>query len=120
MRLLLDQGVPLTAASVLRQVGFEAIHVGEIGLSKAADEEILARAYNEDRVVVTLDADFHTLLAFSHAPKPSVVRIRIEGLRSERFCSLLEKVVDECRDDLKAGALLSVQEHQIRIRKLPL
>jgi predicted nuclease of predicted toxin-antitoxin system len=47
------------------------------------DADILAYGRQELRVVVTLDADFHTLLALSGARSPSVVRIRIEGLRGE-------------------------------------
>jgi len=42
MRLVLDQGVPRDAAARLRGLGYECIHLGEIGMSKAADEEILA------------------------------------------------------------------------------
>lgn len=42
MRLVLDQGVPHDAAALLRSLGYDCTHVGEIGMSKAADEEIVA------------------------------------------------------------------------------
>ena len=42
MRLVLDQGVPQDAAALLRSLGYGCMHVGEIGMSKAADEEILS------------------------------------------------------------------------------
>jgi predicted nuclease of predicted toxin-antitoxin system len=42
MRLLLDQGLPRSAAAILRGKGWDVIHVGEIGMAAAADEEILA------------------------------------------------------------------------------
>ena len=79
MRLLLDQGLPRSAAGLLRNSGIDAIHVGEIGMAAAKDAEILQYASNEDRAVVTLDADFHALLALSSASQPSVIRGRLEG-----------------------------------------
>jgi len=62
---LLDQGVPRSAIDHLRGVGYDAVHTSSIGLASADDEAIFAQARRENRVVVTLDADFHTLLALS-------------------------------------------------------
>ena len=120
MRLLLDQGVPRSAAGLLRDAGFDARHAGETGLAEASDEEILAQASRQERVVVTLDADFHALLALSGARKPSVIRVRIEGLRAEAFVELLIAVVRACEGDLDAGVLVSVQRDRIRLRRLPI
>jgi len=119
MKLLLDQGTPRSAAAILRGAGFDAVHTGEIGLAEAEDSEIIRRASEQNRVVVTLDADFHAQLALKQACEPSVIRIRVEGLRGESFSVLLENVLRQCADDLKAGALISVNEFQIRIRHLP-
>lgn len=120
MKLLLDQGTPRSAASLLRSAGFDTAHTGEIGLAEAEDREILHRAALEDRIVITLDADFHASLALTKARKPSVVRIRIEGLRAERFGELVQDILNRCSDDLEAGALVSVNDFQIRIRHLPI
>jgi predicted nuclease of predicted toxin-antitoxin system len=49
-------------------------------MSRASDPEILKRARAEARACVTLDADFHSLLATGGARGPSVIRIRKEGL----------------------------------------
>jgi predicted nuclease of predicted toxin-antitoxin system len=80
MKLLLDQGLPRSAAALLCEAGIDAIHVADIGFSAADDTDILQRAQEDERVVVTLDADFHALLALTEATSPSVVRIRIERL----------------------------------------
>jgi predicted nuclease of predicted toxin-antitoxin system len=120
MRLLLDQGLPRTAATLLRTLGIDAVHVGEIGMETAVDAAILAQGRQELRVVVTLDADFHALLALSGARSPSVVRIRIEGLRSEGLTALLEKVLEEFSEELELGAVVTVQENRMRVRRLPL
>ena len=81
--------------------------------------EILRRAAAEGRIIVTLDADFHAHLARSSARKPSVVRIRIEGLRAMEFAELLQQVLERCGDDWKDGAMVSVQKNRIRVRRLP-
>jgi hypothetical protein len=36
--IVLDQGVPRDAAGRLRDLGYERVHVGEAGMSTAADE----------------------------------------------------------------------------------
>jgi predicted nuclease of predicted toxin-antitoxin system len=64
MRLLLDQGLPRSTVEYLRKFGFEADHVGELGMAAASDTKILDFAREEGCVVVTLDAEFHALLAF--------------------------------------------------------
>jgi predicted nuclease of predicted toxin-antitoxin system len=78
MQLLLDQGLLRSAASLLSVAGVGAIHVADMSLSAAEDIEILRSARENSQVIVTLDADFHALLATSAATSPSVIRIRIE------------------------------------------
>ena len=64
MRLVLDQGVPRDAASLLRELGHDCTHVGEVGMSRAADQEILAWAVSENATVVTLTPTFTRFLRF--------------------------------------------------------
>ena len=120
MKLLLDQGLPRSTAALLRQSGIDAVHVGEIGLSAAEDITILEEGRRAGQVVVTLDADFHALMALSGAISPSVIRIRIEGLRSEACTRLLKTILQSCKKDLETGALVLVQPGRLRIRRLPL
>jgi len=120
MKLLLDQGLPLSAASLLRDAGIDAIHVGEINLSAAEDGEIIQKAREDNRVVVTLDADFHTLLALDEAVSPSVIRIRIERLRAQALTELLLRTISECEEDLQQGAAVTIETRRIRIRHMPL
>lgn len=113
-------GLPRSTVLHLYNAGVKATHVGDRGLATDSDAEILEVARHERSVVVTLDADFHTLLALSGARDPSVIRIRIEGLRAERLASLLVDVLKICANDLMKGAAVSVTESGVRIRNLPL
>lgn len=116
--MLLDQGTPLSTAGILRSRGIDAVHTGEIGLAGAEDAEILTTAREDGRTVVTLDADFHALLVLAGNSSPSVIRIRIEGMRAPEFSNLIQNVLDTCKSDLEIGAMVSVTEKQIRVRRL--
>lgn len=119
MKLLLDQGLPRSTVLYLQNSGIMAVHVGDKGLATATDTEILDFGRREGMVVVTLDADFHALLVLSGASGPSVIRVRIEGLRGEGLAALLVKVVQVCGDDLQIGAMVSVTQSGIRVRRIP-
>ena len=120
MKLLLDQGLHRSAAALLTAAGIDTVHVGDLGLSTAEDAAILQAGLGANRTVVTLDADFHALLAMSGAIAPSVIRIRIEGLRGEALTELLLAVIAQCASDIERGAAVTVQSGRIRIRHLPL
>jgi predicted nuclease of predicted toxin-antitoxin system len=118
-RLLLDQGLPRSAVGLLRDRGWDVQHVADIGMSRALDSEILEYARLETRVCVTLDADFHALLAVSGAASPSTVRIRMEGLSGGALAELLERVWPMIREDLERGAMATITERSIRLHHLP-
>jgi predicted nuclease of predicted toxin-antitoxin system len=120
VNLLLDQGLPRLAVPELHRFGFDVVHAGDVGMAAATDDELLLFARREGRVIVTLDADFHALLALSNAATPSVVRIRIEGLRAHPLAALLRTVLMVCDADLRAGAMVSVDTASVRVRALPL
>lgn len=120
MRLLLDEGLPRSTVLHLHDAGIEAAHAGDMGLATASDAKIIEIGRREAMVVVTLDADFHALLALSGASAPSVIRIRIQGLGPENLAALLVNVLKVCSDDLTEGAMVSVTESGARVRRLPL
>ena len=110
MRWLLDQGLPRSAAALLREKGIDATHVGEISMAQSKDIEIL----------VTLDADFHALLAISGASGPSVIRVREEGLKGPAICQLILRLHDQFKDSLEKGCVLTATSTQARLRLLPI
>lgn len=120
IKLLLDQGLPLSVAGLLRKHGWDVQHVSERGMSRAEDAAILLVARQESRVVVTLDADFHALLALAGASNPSVVRIRMQGLKAEHATTLLERVLDLACQELNQGAMVTVSDGKIRVKFLPI
>ena len=119
IRILLDQGLPRSTASHLRDQGWDVAHTGDIGLSTAKDEEILGYARHHGRVIITLDSDFHAYLAVTNAGAPSVIRIRIEGLKSLEMTELIIAMWPRIDEAVHQGAMVTVTEDAIRIHALP-
>jgi len=119
-RLLLDQGLPRSAVRHLEERGFDVRHVADIGHSRASDAEITALALDQGRMIVTLDSDFHRLLAISGASAPSVIRIRREDPRGPDTAALLRQVFGQLGDQVERGVMVTVTDRTVRLHRLPL
>ena len=71
-------------------------------------------------MVVTLDADFHTILAVSGAGQPSVIRFRVQGLRARETVGFVQQVLAVFADDLRRGALITVKTRKTTCHRLPI
>lgn len=120
MKFLTNMCMSVRTVQWLRQKGYDAVHLREEGLQRLPDEKVIAKAFAEQRVVLTMDLDFGYLLAISKASLPSVVIFRLEDKRSERVNERLSEVLKFCLDDLLAGAIVVVMETAIRVRRLPI
>ncbi len=120
MKFLLDQGLPRSTVGHLQGMGLEAEHVGSLGLATASDETILDEGRDRRAVVVTLDSDFHALLALSNASAPSVIRIRMQSLKGDDIARTIRQVVEIAESDLAAGAAITVTDRRLALRRLPL
>ena len=88
---------------------------------RATDVEILDAARQQQRICVTLDADFHTHLAVTNAATPSVIRLRIEGLKGEALARLLIEVWPQITKHVDHGAaMITITDKKVRVRSLPI
>ena len=79
MKFLADMGVSMTTVHAMREAGHDVVHLREQGLSTLPDDEILNKAKEELRVVLTFDLDFGDLLAAAGDSTPSVVLFRMRN-----------------------------------------
>ena len=120
MRFLADMGVSQLVVEWLRKTGHDAMHLREQGLQQMKDADILAKARDEHRVLLTMDLDFGYLLAASGWQTPSTVIFRLDDETADSVIGRLEEALKTCREGIDGGAVLSVRQDSIRLRRLPI
>ena len=121
MRFLVDNALSPRIAVGLRAAGHDALHVRERGLQSAEDPVLFKLAEREDRILISEDTDFGTLLAMRDSAKPSVILFRHMPDRSAASLSrILLANLSAVEADLAAGALAVFESSRIRVRRLPI
>ncbi len=121
MNYVVDANLSPRLAVLLRDAGHDAVHVRDIGLRTASDDEIIDYAISTDRIVISHDTDFGTLLAYRELSKPSFILIRSsDPVDVDDQARLVVANLDAMSDDLEAGAIAVFARGRLRIRRLPL
>ncbi len=113
MKVLLDTCVWGGARHDLENSGHDVVWTGDWS-TDPGDEEILAYAHREGRVLVTLDKDFGEL-AIVHSQKHSGI-IRLVGFSARMQGLVCLQVLETYHKDLKKGSIITVDMNRVRIR----
>jgi predicted nuclease of predicted toxin-antitoxin system len=108
-------------AEELRAQGYDAVHVRQYDMQDSDDQSIFERANIEDRVIISADTDFGTLLSFRKSLKPSVILFRgISSRHPHIQLRLLLSNIHTIRSALEQGSIVVFSDQKLRVRKLPL
>lgn len=120
MNFLIDNALPPRLAVLLQEHGHDAVHVRTYEMQRDTDYLILLKAREEQRIVVSADTDFGTLLALYEFSQPSCVLFREPALvRAEDYLHRLLTVLSELTPALTRGCVAVFRNGRIRIRNLP-
>jgi predicted nuclease of predicted toxin-antitoxin system len=122
MKFLIDHNLSAKVAEGLQELGYDAVTVESYGLQAEDDDVIFERAAKEDRVVVSADTDFGTLLAKRQESKPSIILFRLfsTNQRPSEQVALIKANLANIEADLLEGSIVVIEPSQIRIRSLPI
>lgn len=120
MRILADQHISPRTVEFLKSLGHNAVRVSELVPQNASDSEIIALAAKENRIVLTQDLDFTALVVARDARQPSLILLRLGSPRVEHVNEVLQRVLPAIEQVVSAGAIVTVEDHRIRTRRLPI
>jgi predicted nuclease of predicted toxin-antitoxin system len=120
MKFLGDMGISPRTIALLRDHGYDSIHLIEQNLERMTDPNILEKARQEERILLTVDLDFAQLLAISGESLPSVILFRLGNVSREVVNRHLFAILDEYATELTNGVIISVNDVSVRLRYLPI
>jgi predicted nuclease of predicted toxin-antitoxin system len=121
MKLLVDANLSPRVAARLSDAGHDVVHVRDVGLLTASDEQISSYAVAEGRTVISADSDFATILALGGHTAPSLVLLRsVNKLSPAEQADLLIANLPSITAYAAEGAVVSLSPTHLRVRPLPL
>lgn len=119
MRILADMPISPRTVEFLNGRGHEAVHALNLGMAQASDEEIIQWAKAEGMSILTEDLDYGAILAVSGEVEPGVIILRVGNWTRDQIERRLERVLEELSEERFRNAIVIVDRHRVRIRRLP-
>jgi predicted nuclease of predicted toxin-antitoxin system len=116
VRWLVDECVDVSLVVQLRQMGHDVGYMSDIE-PRATDSEVLRRAHEENRLLLTEDKDFGELVIRQARPVAGVMLLRIAPERRSLKGMRLKAAIDRFGDAL-IGRYTVVEETRFRFRPL--
>lgn len=121
MKFLIDNMLSVRLVDELSILGNETVHVRSRGLGAAPDAMLLELAKSEERVIISGDRDFSTLLAELRFDQPSVIYLRSGiPLAPKALADLIHANLPSIQNDLAQGSIVIFEPGRIRVRRLPI
>ncbi len=89
IRLYLDQMIQIHVQDVLASEGYDVVRASEFGQSRADDREILAKAIQEQRVLITLDDHFGDWAVLPLTLHYGVIRLKAHPTTAQNILDLV-------------------------------
>jgi len=120
LKFIADVHVSPITVSILQEAGYQIRRVTDFIPANSSDNKIVELAIHQGSIIVTQDLDFSAIIAQSGMFRPSVVSLRVGNAKPETIARILKIILPQIEKDLIEGSIVSVEETEFRVRKLPI
>ncbi len=127
-RFLVDENLDGDTREVIKALGWNTKGVAELGLSGHSDEDVLAAAWREDRMLITNDRDFLDETRFPEHRNPGVIILPVAPLESDAFLGALglalstfgpfREAYKKCKIEVNQNGEISIRRRNITTGKM--
>ncbi len=115
--LLTDENISPKVVAHLRHMGLDILDTKEQLWHGTEDEELLSRAYRQDRYILTHDSDFGTLAINQGKPCYGILYLRLKNVSSVNVIRVCENLFRR-NMEIHPHTIWVIEESRIRIRYL--
>lgn len=112
MLFLVDENMGSKFAALLKNAGHDTVFAGD-AIPEVADEDVMAFAEQEKRILVTADKDFGKLAVQLKIRVRGVILFRTLTRQPDKRFELAKSVLDKAE-----GRFVVVKEGRVRVRRL--
>ena len=118
MRFLTDHDVYQITVNALIKWGHDVITARQLGMQRSSDRDLLKKANETDRLFVTRDKDFGSLVFLEKQLTKGVILLRMNPKTIDSVHSQLNRLFSECPEDELKQVFCVIEMNRYRIRRL--
>jgi predicted nuclease of predicted toxin-antitoxin system len=117
IKILTDENISPKVVTFLREVGIDVRDVKEELWHGRPDEQLLQIAYQEDRFVLTHDADFGALAIYQENACYGILYLRLRNVRPATIIQILAGLIQK-DVEVTPFTIWVIEEKRVRIRQI--
>ena len=114
MRIVVDVNLPPEIVDFLIEQGHDAVYSATLLSSSSPDADVVARAVEEGRIVLTRDLGIAEIILNSGRREPSLITMRLGNSSTEILVQALASQLAAMEEPLLHGALVTIDEKGAR------
>jgi predicted nuclease of predicted toxin-antitoxin system len=116
MQFKIDENLPIEIATILINEGHDAMTVNEQQMTGAADQFLIQRCKDENRILVTLDKDFSDIRTYPPEEYEGITILRVASQGKQHIIKIFQQAIHHIDIEHLSRHLCIIGETLIRIR----